>query len=157
MMNAKNILARLAGKYFVAPSGCWEWTASFNGVGYGQLSVDGKPMNASRAAFIAHGGEIPSGYDVCHTCDNRRCINPSHLFAGTRKENIQDAASKGRLPRGERRSNSKLDGEAVLVIRGMVKAGIAMRTIAHEFGISAATVIAVIQKRVWGHIPEITI
>ena len=64
-----------------------------------------KVMAAHRAAWILYKGEIPAGIFVCHTCDNRRCCNPAHLFLGTQKDNLQDMKRKGRshMPPKERR------------------------------------------------------
>jgi hypothetical protein len=81
---------------------CWIWTAGDNGIGYGQLSINGKPMLAHRFSFKLANGSIPDGQFVCHHCDNPSCVNPSHLFAGTAVENTSDARGKGRLATGPR-------------------------------------------------------
>ena len=78
---------------------CWEWTGSFGTTGYGQVKIDpGKvrPIGSHRAAWRLYRGDIPDGMFVCHHCDNRKCVRPSHLFLGDQKANIQDMLSKNR-------------------------------------------------------------
>ncbi len=78
-----------------APEACWLWVGSTNPDGYGTFHR--KPhVSAHRFAWEIHNGPIPPGLSILHTCDVRACVRPVHLFLGTQKDNMQDAAAKGR-------------------------------------------------------------
>lgn len=81
--------------------GCWVWTACCAS-GYGSLRVGSRMVGAHRASYILHKGKIPRGLFVLHKCDNKKCVNPQHLFVGTQKRNMDDMRRKGRQALGRR-------------------------------------------------------
>jgi hypothetical protein len=138
-------------------SGCWEWQHSMSKWGYGMVRRNGRNMHSHRASYIAFNGPIPSGMVICHKCDNRKCVNPDHLFVGTQKENLADARMKGRMfdppqRRGEQNNKSKLSEADVAKIRSMVSCGIGKTAIGRMFGIHRETVRRAAEGRTWAHI-----
>ena len=93
----EQLARRLANGLNAAPHGkCWDWTKRLNNEGYGGLRVGPKMVLAHRLCYFLAFGPIPDGLLVCHRCDNPKCINPHHLFAGTNRDNLWDSISKGR-------------------------------------------------------------
>lgn len=92
----EHFIAFVKAKVEVDTNGCWIWQGFVSPRGYGQVGYRGKRYPAHRAHWIALNGPVLDGYDVCHRCDVRRCVNPEHLFTGTRKQNLDDMYAKGR-------------------------------------------------------------
>lgn len=89
------------------PDECWLWNASVQKQGYGTFWDGSRVVQAHRFALFRATGTIPSDQHACHTCDTPLCVNPSHLWWGTNKENIDDASSKGRMKHGPSHFNSQ--------------------------------------------------
>ncbi len=138
--------------YVLRGEGCWYWTGAKDALGYGRFGIKGKIYLAHRIAFQIANGYLDETADICHSCDYPSCVNPAHLFEGTRKENMQDCKSKGRHSYGESRPLAKLTEVEVIKIRLMYAQGWSQRKLAHEFNISRWVIQDIIQKKTWTHI-----
>ncbi len=104
---------------------CWNWTAGHRPNGYGRFSISNKSISTHRFSYELFNGQIPPGMAVLHTCDNRLCVNPAHLYLGTAKENNRDTKERNRLNprRGTNAKTSKLTEQDVIKIRERYAAG----------------------------------
>lgn len=93
---------------YKAENGCWEWNGHTR-YGYGFFWFNGKDIRAHRYSYEKFVGKIPRGMFVCHKCDNKKCVNPEHLFIGTEKDNTQDSIEKNRFRPKEYRHKSTYD------------------------------------------------
>lgn len=140
-------------------TGCWNWTGHVGNTGYGLFRIlrpDGSTLGTTPhrvMAWLVFGDEAVRGLHVCHRCDNRRCMNPSHLFLGTDADNSADAKRKGRLRvlRGSARREAKLSEAKVREIR-CCRSGETHRDLAREFGVSRGRIGHVVQRRAWRHV-----
>ena len=140
-------------------TGCWNWKGCTRN-GYGRLII-GSRSDGSRKTITAHRlsheifiGPIPDGLFVCHKCDNPSCVNPRHLFAGTRQDNVDDRERKGRnfIAFGELNGNAKLNETDVLSARRLRASGKTFASIADRFGVDKKTIIQAIKGGSWAHV-----
>ena len=142
-------------------TGCWEWVGCKRR-GYGHTIIgsrkDGtrKTIAAHRLSYLIFHGEIPAGMEICHKCDNPSCINPDHLFAGTRQDNIDDRERKGRNnpPKGEKHAKAKLTEADVLTIRTKRLQGVSFGKLAKEYGVCKKTIQDAVSGKNWSYLPE---
>lgn len=141
---------------------CWNWQGAIMSTGYGSFMLDGRrrpgrrSQLAHRVAWALHVGPIPPGLCVLHECDNRRCVNPKHLFLGTNTDNVRDMVAKGRhlagrvaagvKNRGEQNPNAKL---SALAVRDILSGSQPAVETAQAYGVHPATVRALRSGRGW--------
>lgn len=134
-------------------TGCWIWQGANDGHGYGAFTFGHRDVRkAHRVSWEFANGPIPDGLAVLHNCpggDNRACVNPAHLFLGTKADNNLDKVRKGRQPRGELSGGAKLSADQVLAI---LKDKRFQRAIAADYGISPSHVSTIRSKKTWKHI-----
>ena len=98
MYTPKNYPVRFLRFVAKQKNGCWYWEGNMNSDGYGRFGYMGKVIKAHRAAWLIFKGEIEDKF-VLHACDTKNCVNPSHLYLGTLKQNMQDKYIPKRPPR----------------------------------------------------------
>jgi hypothetical protein len=129
---------------------CWLWTGNTR-KGYGRIWGGGRLQSAHRTAYELTVGKIPNDMLVCHTCDNPACVNPEHLFLGTKSDNAFDSVNKGRwcIENGEACQFSKLTWVQVTEIRRLSDTGLSQRAIAKRFDVTQANVWSILHDKTW--------
>ncbi len=178
MMLNDTALARFWAKVDKS-DGCWLWTARRDRYGYGKFRPNGahsSEVGAHRVSWVIEHGSIPTDKILCHTCDVRHCVNPSHMWLGTPAENSADMARKGRAvpgntsataARGERNAMhngtarrhvgeanraARLTVEQVLAIRDAVAAGESQCSVARRTGVPQPHISRIVLRKIWAHV-----
>lgn len=134
---------------------CWIWTGSIHKSGYGSFRGGSGIYYAHRFSYKLHYGELPAELDVLHKCDNKLCVNPSHLWLGTDFDNRRDMILKNRFkpPMGEKHGNAKLTVKAVLEIRHLYDNGLAsQKNLAKQYGVDTKAIYDVVHRYGWKHV-----
>ena len=139
------------------PDECWEWQGSLDGHGYGKISSfrNQSPYRAHRVSYFLHHGHLSRSLDVCHRCDNPKCVNPAHLFAGTHAENMADLAKKGyandlaKGKPGELNNSAKLTLKDVSEIKKQLALGVTARAIAKNYPVCPSMIRRIATGKAW--------
>lgn len=156
------MLQRFEEKYIKRNSKlCWEWTATTMNNGYGHFWYNKKLTLAHRVSYQFYIGQIPNGICVLHKCDNRKCVNPNHLFLGTYQDNATDRKNKGRgnIPTGVKNPRTKLSIKQVKEIRKLLikqqkilldyKNHYTHRAIAEKYNVTTGAIVCIANGKNW--------
>ncbi len=134
---------------------CWHWAGALNNMGYGFLHTRIRPdlRLAHRLSWTLYRGEIPSGLWVLHSCDQPSCVNPNHLFLGTRQDNVDDMLKKGRNAKGEGNGASKLTDVQVREIY-LMRGKISGMVLAKKYGVAFNQIYVIWRRERWRHITK---
>ena len=151
----KNLLDRFWEKVDIRREDeCWEWQASIDKVtGYGRFNLYGNNEHAQRVSWVIVYGHLDKEFHVLHKCDNRKCVNPKHLFLGTNLDNIQDKISKSRQSKGIERPAHKLNDKKIQRIRSLHKSGMySQSALSKIFGVSDSQISLAVNYKSWRHV-----
>lgn len=148
MANKKNTLEKFE-KNFSKADGCWNWTGATWITGYGRFNFNNKSEKAHRLSWAFYVGQIGKESCLLHRCDNRLCVNPDHLFIGSRADNNADKTQKNRQTKGADVNTAKLTSAKVIEIRESHEP---TRNLAETYGVSYDHINKIKRREVWGHV-----
>lgn len=134
-------------------TGCWNWISKGkHGWSYARHTELDGVVSVGVASWRCFFGPIPKGLDVCHECDNGHCANPTHLFLGTRKQNMQDCVAKKRHVHGSNHYRAKLSNKLVRKMKKLRDAGMTYQAIANSVGVTLGPCWDAINGKSWKHL-----
>ena len=135
----------------LGPKACWIWMGAITTHGYGCTQHHGRVLGAHKVSYLLTKGEVPAGMEIMHACDSRPCVNQAHLSVGTRQDNCEDKAAKGRHGIKPFAEHRKLTPDKVLTIRSL-RGKASSGEVAAMFNITQSYVFGVWGRRVWRNI-----
>lgn len=143
------MLSKLMDRITVT-DGCWEWMGRLDDSGYAKTGT----MRVSRLIYVLTYLEPLGELKALHTCDNPKCVNPLHLFAGTQTDNMKDMQEKGRehKARGSELPHTKLNPNKVRDIRRLRAEGVSVMSLARTYGVSVPSIRNIINGKNWRHV-----
>jgi HNH endonuclease len=140
-------------RHVIKTKQCWIWIGSINEKGYGRFNLNGKCIRAHRVSYEIWKGKIHSKLYVLHTCDNRKCVNPKHLYLGDQLKNMDDMYKKKRnnQPKRENHPNSKLTSKKVKDIKKLLKSGMMGKDIALKYNLHKQTIYNINSGKIWNN------
>lgn len=138
--------------------GCWIWDGRRKKNGYGRFVIGWRRKRrvygAHQISLMLHNGiDLDARIYVCHTCDNRACVNPAHLYLGTPMSNVSDMVRRGR-GRGQFKpgQNALFSAEKIREIRAKMESGASVRSVASELGVTGQCVRAIKARKTYRYI-----
>lgn len=147
----KSLLLRILQQTKIT-KGCWFWVGAKDTAGYAHLGTGMRMVRVHRLIYQLFKGPIINGNHILHTCDNRNCLRPKHLWQGTNKDNVDDKIAKNRQSRGSAIGISKLTEEKVLEIRHKRSCGAKCTDLAIEYNVHPSGISNIVNRRYWKHI-----
>ena len=135
-------------------TGCKIWPKSKRPNGYSYTTYKKKQYGVHRLSYIFFKGPIEKGKYICHSCDHRQCVEPSHLWAGTCKDNMEDCKRKKRTLYGEKGTAAKLTEEKVIEIRSLRKKKITLKELSKKFNVHFSTIWDICNYKSWKHLGD---
>ncbi len=140
---------RLLSRIILTQTDCWWYTGAKDSWGYGNLNYQGRQIGAHRASWLAHNGPITNGLHVLHTCDNRGCINPEHLYLGTHQDNMKDRDTRGNNYSGMTRLT---ETEVREIKKLLATTGRTLEDIGNQFLVTKHAIYDIKSGRTWIHV-----
>ena len=134
---------------------CWIWKGQSSN-GYGGIRSGGPRgslLRATHVAWLLAYGPVPAGLRVCHRCDTPSCVNHTHLFVGTAKDNTRDMIDKKRHCHGKLHPLHRLTEAQVVEIRRLKAAGTTYDVLEDMFGITRGPLHRIVHRTSWTHVP----